>query len=155
RRRPSANLKRKTENNFRWALNQAANLKAIPNRPRSILLLRMKMTHVSKLALWWICLSCAVVTTARAQDGTATQSATTGQQLLGTICGNVVDRTGAVIGGAKVRMVHDGQALEPETVTADDGRFCIVGIAPGPFRLTITLPGFATQTVSGVLHAGE
>src|SRR5262249_55044981 len=112
------------------------------------------MTHISKSALW-LCLCCGVASAASAQEATLTQSRATGQQLPGTICGNVVDRTGAAIGGAKVRILHDSQTLESETTTTDDGRFCIVGIAPGAFRLTITLPGFATQTISGVLHAGE
>lgn len=36
-----------------------------------------------------------------------------------------------------------------------NGRFSFVDVPPGPFQLTISSTGFATQNISGVLHAGE
>ncbi|MFP5249249.1 MAG: carboxypeptidase-like regulatory domain-containing protein, partial [Acidobacteriota bacterium] len=41
------------------------------------------------------------------------------------------------------------------TITDDNGAFRFIGIAPGPFQLTLSSSGFVTQTVNGVLHAGE
>ena len=35
------------------------------------------------------------------------------------------------------------------------GQFSFVPVAPGPFKLIITAPGFATQSFSGVLRPGE
>ena len=40
-------------------------------------------------------------------------------------------------------------------LSGDDGQFSFANIAPGPFQLTITSAGFATQTFSGILHSGE
>jgi hypothetical protein len=40
-------------------------------------------------------------------------------------------------------------------VSGDDGQFSFSGVAPGPFHLTITSEGFATQLTSGILRAGE
>jgi hypothetical protein len=40
-------------------------------------------------------------------------------------------------------------------MSGSEGQFSFAGIAPGPFQLTITSAGFATQTSSGSLHSGE
>ncbi len=40
-------------------------------------------------------------------------------------------------------------------LSGTDGQFSFANIAPGPFQLTITSAGFATQTSSGVLHPGQ
>ena len=49
----------------------------------------------------------------------------------------------------------DDQSPDQEVLSGDDGQFSFANIAPGPFQLTITSAGFATQTSSGILHAGE
>jgi hypothetical protein len=36
-----------------------------------------------------------------------------------------------------------------------EGRFNFANVPPGPFRLTVSSTGFATQVVTGTLHAGE
>ena len=74
-------------------------------------------------------------------------------QMAGTISGMVVDRTGAIVVGARVRLTRENQTLE--AVSDGDGRFSFAGIAPGPFQLTTLSEGFATQTYSGTLHSGE
>jgi Carboxypeptidase regulatory-like domain len=79
----------------------------------------------------------------------------------GTITGTVVDQSGAVVAGARVKLADAGtatrndQSPSPEVITGNDGQFSFTNVAPGPFHLTITSAGFATQTSSGVLHAGE
>jgi len=40
-------------------------------------------------------------------------------------------------------------------LSGDDGRFSFANVAPGPFQLTITSAGFATQASSGILRSGE
>jgi Carboxypeptidase regulatory-like domain len=101
------------------------------------------------------------------------------QQLPGSISGTVGDRSGAVVAGARVRLTRDeqtqhpsssaqavpGQAPKdqsakdqfqsPEAVSGGDGQFFFASVPPGPFQLTITAAGFATQTSSGILHSGE
>ena len=96
---------------------------------------------------------------ARPQEAPPPQAANANQpqihEVPGSVCGSVVDRSGALIVGAQVRLAQDGSSPDKEAVSADDGRFCIANVASGAFRVTITLPGFAAQTISGVLRAGE
>jgi hypothetical protein len=75
----------------------------------------------------------------------------------GSISGTVVDQSGAVVAGARVRLAGTGedQSLNQEVLSGDDGQFSFANIAPGPFQLTITSAAFATQTFSGILHSGE
>ena len=40
-------------------------------------------------------------------------------------------------------------------VSGDGGQFSFAGIAPGPFKITVTSAGFATQTYSAVLAPGQ
>jgi hypothetical protein len=75
--------------------------------------------------------------------------------LPGTISGGVVDRTGALVPGAKVQLSREGQPLSQDVASDSDGQFFFAGIAPGSFQLTISSPGFAPQTTSGILHSGE
>lgn len=49
----------------------------------------------------------------------------------------------------------EDQSLKQEVLSGDDGLFSFANIVPGPFQLTITSEGFATQTSSGILHSGE
>ena len=77
------------------------------------------------------------------------------QQLLGSIQGTVVDGTGAVVAGARVQLTRDDQSPGQEVLSGAEGQFSFTSIAAGPFHLTIAAAGFATQTSSAVLHAGE
>jgi hypothetical protein len=74
-------------------------------------------------------------------------------QMAGTISGMVVDRTGAIVVGARVRLTRENQSVE--AVSDGDGRFSFVNIAPGPFQLTTSSEGFAKHTYSGTLQSGE
>jgi len=89
----------------------------------------------------------------------------------GTITGTIVDQSGAVVAGARIKLtdtgtatageqshnpeVLTGQVLSGEVLTGNDGQFSFTNVSPGPFHLTITSAGFAPQTSSGVLRAGE
>jgi len=88
---------------------------------------------------------------------TPQQTPVQGQQLPGSISGTVVDQSGAVVAGARVRLTGAGedQSLKQEVLSGDDGEFSFANIVPGPFQITITSEGFATQTSSGILHSGE
>ncbi len=77
------------------------------------------------------------------------------QQLPGSISGTVVDGTGAVVVGARVRLTREDQSPNQEMVSDEGGQFSFADIAPGPFQLTIIAAGFAPQTFSGVLSSGE
>jgi Carboxypeptidase regulatory-like domain len=78
-----------------------------------------------------------------------------GERLPGNIGGTVVDQSGAVVAGARVRLTGEDQSVNQEVLSGDDGQFSFVNVAPGSFHLAITSAGFATQTFSGILHSGE
>jgi len=77
------------------------------------------------------------------------------QQVRGIINGSVIDQTGAAVAGAEVKLTRELPSQTRTVSTAEDGQFTLLNIEPGPFQLTITSAGFATQAVSGILRSGE
>jgi Carboxypeptidase regulatory-like domain len=77
------------------------------------------------------------------------------QQFSGSIIGTVVDRTGAAVVGARVKLTREGPSQPQESQSGDDGQFTFTNISPGPFQLTITAAGFSAQKFTGTLHPGE
>jgi hypothetical protein len=73
----------------------------------------------------------------------------------GTISGTVVDSSGAVVAGARVKLTEQSQSPGQEVLSDDDGKFSFLNVAPGPYQLTITSDGFAARVSSGILHAAE
>ena len=84
-----------------------------------------------------------------------TSAPTSEQQLSGSISGTILDRTGAVISGARIQLTRADQSPARETLSGADGQFSFSNVARGPFQLTITSAGFAAQTSSGTLQVGE
>jgi hypothetical protein len=78
-----------------------------------------------------------------------------GPRLSTGIRGGVVDETGALIAGARVRLTGENPSQHQDVVTSDDGQFCFANVAPGPYQISITWAGFQTQTFSGTLREGE
>jgi hypothetical protein len=83
------------------------------------------------------------------------QAAADGQLLPGIITGIVADDSGAAVVGATVTWSQDGTAARMEVVTGADGQFSFSHVAPGPYHLTASSPGFGNRTLSGVLPQGE
>jgi carboxypeptidase family protein len=77
------------------------------------------------------------------------------QRLPGSISGTIVDRSGAVVPGARVKLTSEDQSVSQEVRSGDDGQFSLANVPPGPFQLTITSEGFETQASSGILRPGE
>jgi hypothetical protein len=101
---------------------------------------------------------------AQAQQSPATPAANSvpsaaGQQsdakTPGTVSGTVLYQSGTPIAGAQVTLTRDDQTPSREVTTGDDGQFLFTDIAPGTFHVTVAGQGFDTQTVSGVLRAGD
>jgi Carboxypeptidase regulatory-like domain len=86
----------------------------------------------------------------KSEDGHAADPVTPG-----TISGQIADKSGAAIVGAHVTLRLDGQPSTQEAVADNNGQFTFTNIPPGPFQLTVSSPGFTTQTFSGVLREGE
>jgi hypothetical protein len=80
----------------------------------------------------------------------------------GSVHGVVVNKDGAVYEGALVTLAQatEGSASSAlaavrAATTDSNGRFDFADVPPGAFNLTVTSKGFATQLVTGTLHAGE
>jgi hypothetical protein len=73
----------------------------------------------------------------------------------GSISGKVVDQSGADIAGAVVKLRREGQSSGLEVTSDEDGLFAFSNVGPGPFQLTISSPGLASQESSGTLQPGE
>ena len=73
----------------------------------------------------------------------------------GYISGTVFDQMGAIRVGAEVRLVREGGNEVRQLQSGDNGQFLFTNVAPGPFQLTVTAPGFATRDFSAALRAGE
>jgi len=54
-----------------------------------------------------------------------------------------------------VKFLSQGGPSEPEAVTNGDGLFAFTSIPPGPFQLTISSEGLASQQLSGTLLSGQ
>ena len=75
----------------------------------------------------------------------------------GSIRGVIVDHDGAVYEGVHITLTQSVPIQTPaRTATSDtNGRFQFTDVAPGPFQLTISSEGFASEVIQGLLHPGE
>lgn len=90
-----------------------------------------------------------------AATGTSPGGQSPDQQQAGSISGIIVDRTGTAVAGARVKLSRETPIVIQEVQSSEDGQFSFSNVAPGPFQLTISSEGFAVQTASGNLGAGE
>ena len=122
-----------------------------------------KLTLCAVLVLFGILANAQVVSPAEAQHDTknskpldiAKSSSAEEHLSWGNISGTILDQSGAVNVGANVRLTRKDQALGQEVVSGDNGQFTFSRVPAGPFRLTITGSGFATQVFSGELGSGQ
>jgi hypothetical protein len=77
------------------------------------------------------------------------------RQGTGSISGTIVDQVGAVAVGAQVRLILKEQAQKQDVLSGDNGQFSFFNIAPGPFQLTVSAPGFETKLVSGIVSPNQ
>ncbi len=66
------------------------------------------------------------------------------QALYGSLVGNVVDETGAVVPGATVTITQRETNQTREQTTPDNGAYSFPNLAPGTYDVVVTLPGFKT-----------
>jgi hypothetical protein len=98
----------------------------------------------------------ASVTAGPEQPGTSPDGAQAlVQPVPGSVSGTVVDQSGAVVTGARIRLAGDDPSLNQEVSSGTNGEFSFTHIAPGGFHLTVSASGFTPQTSSGTLHSGE
>src|SRR5258705_8529772 len=98
----------------------------------------MKDTLMSFKKFWFVLLfAFALATTGSAQAPA------------GTITGHVIDATGLPLPGVTVTL--RGTDLTQTFVTEGDGRYRFLDLAPGPYKLTSVLDGFATTVREPVI----
>ena len=66
------------------------------------------------------------------------------QALYGSLVGNVVDETGAVVPGATVAITQKETNQTREQPTSVSGAYSFPNLAPGTYDVVVTLPGFRT-----------
>ena len=73
-----------------------------------------------------------------------------------TLSGVVVDKDGGNVPGATVVVtkVATGEKIPPQ-VTNASGAYSFPGLAPGKYKVTISLQGFKTQEIDTTLNAGS
>jgi hypothetical protein len=95
---------------------------------------------------WWrAALACASLLSLLPASGLSQTQATTG-----VISGTVVDQTDAALPGASVVIRNTETNFEKTETTDTSGRFRAILLPLGPYRITVSLPGFATLVREGV-----
>src|SRR5918992_3782617 len=72
------------------------------------------------------------------------------QATTGVIEGTVADETGGVLPGATVTLRNTATNFEQVVTTGPEGRFRAVLLPLGPYRITVSLDGFATLVREGI-----
>jgi hypothetical protein len=73
-----------------------------------------------------------------------------GQTFRGTILGTITDQSGAVVGGATVKVLNVGTGQERSTTTSADGSYAVPELPIGTYTVTFTQPGFKTFAATNV-----
>ena len=68
----------------------------------------------------------------------------------GTIQGTVTDTTGASLPGVTVEARNEETNQGKTVVSGNDGRYIFLQLPPGSYRVSFTLPGFATHVQENV-----
>ncbi|MGH9858420.1 MAG: carboxypeptidase regulatory-like domain-containing protein, partial [Candidatus Acidiferrales bacterium] len=72
------------------------------------------------------------------------------QTYRGAIQGTVSDASGAVVQGAKVRVVNQATGLTRQTQTSEDGSYSVPELPIGSYSVAVELAGFQTSVTTGV-----
>lgn len=67
-----------------------------------------------------------------------------GQDARGSISGRVTDASGAVLPGVAVTIVNTETNTPSTTTTSEHGRYAVLYLLPGTYRVTAVLDGFRT-----------
>ncbi len=76
-------------------------------------------------------------------------------QATASLSGTAKDLNGSPVAEAQVTLQSEALPAPRSISSAADGAFLFADLPPGPFKLSITLPGLAVWTITGVLHSGQ
>src|ERR1043166_4305383 len=68
-----------------------------------------------------------------------------------TLVGTVMDSTGSVVAGAKVKVVNTETAFVTETTTSPEGGYYVPYLIPGNYRMTVNAAGFKESVRDGLI----
>jgi hypothetical protein len=71
------------------------------------------------------------------------------------ISGTIVDSSGAVVAGAVVTLLRNGEARVSSVLSAVDGRFTFSNLSPGSFVIAVTASGFQQVNSAKFVLAGN
>jgi hypothetical protein len=74
----------------------------------------------------------------------------TAQTSTGTIVGRVVDASGAVVPGAKIRIVNNGTKIARSVITESDGAYTALLLPPGSYSMEVSAQGFKKVEQAGI-----
>ena len=77
-----------------------------------------------------------------------------GQSINASVGGTVSDASKALIPGVTVTATNTGTGIASTTVSNESGAYSFPALQPGAYRLSAQLPGFQTQTLTGVQLGG-
>jgi hypothetical protein len=99
----------------------------------------------------------AVCASAQGGDAPAATDPDAALPTMAGLHGVVTSTEGAVYEGARVVLEMSGNGAAPAAAAQTDstGAFSFANLSPGTFKLTVSSQGFVTQSISGVLRAGE
>lgn len=80
--------------------------------------------------------------------GLLAAAAVFGQGQLSSVSGTVSDPQGAVVGGVQIRLQNIGTGVETAVTSDEAGRYSILQVLPGDYKLTAEHPGFKRLTVA-------
>ena len=73
------------------------------------------------------------------------------QDARGSISGRVTDTSGGVLPGVSVTVVNIETNSPTTTTTSDQGRYSVLYLLPGTYRVTATIDGFRTGVNDNIL----
>jgi hypothetical protein len=74
-----------------------------------------------------------------------------GQSARGELAGSVTDSTGAIVPGASVSATNEATGGKNEGKSTSAGSYRFADLPIGPYTVTVSAPGFATTTSTGVM----
>jgi len=101
----------------------------------------MNLTHLLRRAMFVIMIAVLAAASASAQLSTASLS------------GNVTDPTGAVVPHAKITLTQTDTNFTRVDTSKDDGSYHEEFLPLGPYKVSVTAPGFKTLDRSGIVLA--
>ena len=72
------------------------------------------------------------------------------QSVRGSMAGNIVDPTGAIIAGAKINVVNKSSGVSLDTVSTSAGSYRFPELPLGSYDVSVSASGFGTQVQQGV-----